>query len=541
MISSSAFWASVTLAGAAYTYWRLRKKSFLKDIRGPKPTSWLYGHQIEMQQSNVGELDFAWEREYKGAWKVGDCFGREILMLTDPGAINYVVHKRGYAYPKTRPQKQLTRLFFGRGVAWAAGQRHALHRKVLNPAFTVQSIRAHFPVFRRVASQLSALWADQIQESDVSSAQRFDISKGLTRAALDIIGESVFDYHFGSLNDDNDFFSSILNNLFADSTVHPPPAAILFTGTWAFIPESILQFVAYLPARQFVRFREFLSVGKRLGAQLLGDKGENSATDRKKNDILSILVQANESNEVRNRLDSDEILSQITTLLLAGHESTSATMIWLLYELAYHPDDQTRLRAEIMASRQSLAGHDFSVTELENLPFLNACIKEVLRYHPISPWITRQSAEHDVILLSAPLLTKSGTYIDEIEVGPHQQVLISTCGYNRLESVFGEDASQWNPSRFLDPALRDGKVSIGLYANLLTFSGGPSGCIGYRFAILEMLAVIVELIEKFEFAPPPDRPVMQRVRAGAVMAPFIKDKFEERVQMPLSVSLAQVN
>ena len=53
-----------------------------------------------------------------------------------------------------------------------------------------------------------------------------------------------------------------------------------------------------------------------------------------------------------------------------------------------------------------------------------------------------------------------------------------------------------------------------------------------------MLAVIVELIEKFEFAPPADRPVMQRVRAGAVMAPFIKGKFEERSQMPLEVSFA---
>jgi hypothetical protein len=59
-----------------------------------------------------------------------------------------------------------------------------------------------------------------------------------------------------------------------------------------------------------------------------------------------------------------------------------------------------------------------------------------------------------------------------------------------------------------------------------------------RPSILEMLAVIVELIEKFEFAPPADRPVMQRVRAGAVMAPFIKGKFEERSQMPLEVSFA---
>lgn len=168
--------------------------------------------------------------------------------------------------------------------------------------------------------QLSGIWADELQEGDASKAQRFDISKGLTRAALDIIGESkssptpscsmmnslsaVFDYHFGSLNDaDQNEFSRILSNLLsvlaqyattllisysADSTVHPPAAAILFTGTWAFIPESILQFVAYLPARQFVRFREFLTIGKRLGKDLIDGK-DNLGVERKKNDILSIL------------------------------------------------------------------------------------------------------------------------------------------------------------------------------------------------------------------------------------------------------------
>jgi hypothetical protein len=74
----------------------------------------------------------------------------------------------------------------------------------------------------------------------------------------------------------------------AESTVHPPPAAVLFTSTWSFIPEWILAYTAYLPARQFVRFHEFLTVGKRLGKELIDSK-ESSGMDRKKNDILSIL------------------------------------------------------------------------------------------------------------------------------------------------------------------------------------------------------------------------------------------------------------
>ena len=57
--------------------------------------------------------------------------------------------------------------------------------------------------------------------------------------------------------------------------------------------------------------------------------------------------------------------------------------------------------------------------------------QETLRYHPISPWVTRESAIHDIIPLAEPLVTKSGKTITEIPIGPGVPVLVSTCAYNR--------------------------------------------------------------------------------------------------------------
>jgi hypothetical protein len=116
----------------------------------------------------------------------------------------------------------------------------------------------------------------------------------------------------------------------ADSNLFPPKGAILFAASWAYVPERILRFVEYLPARQFYRFRQFLLHGKRLGKDLINNKAASIDAKQKSRDILSILgpyihylwilgsdpishiVEANKAQTASNRLDEDEILSQIT-------------------------------------------------------------------------------------------------------------------------------------------------------------------------------------------------------------------------------------
>ncbi|KAF8176080.1 cytochrome P450 [Pholiota molesta] len=512
----------------------------LKNLRGPSSSSWLYGHQVEFyRQNDVGELDFNWANEYGGAWKIDGCFGRNILMLSDPNAIRHTIHTMGYGYPKTRESKTFTGLAFGRGVSWAGGETHVRHRKLLNPAFTAQAQRPFYPVFRRVAAQLTSQWKDKLQEGDCSDFQVMDISRGLVNTTLDIIGEAVFDYHFGSLDgkEDKNEFSEVFHNLFADSNLFPPKAAILFAASWAYWPEVILRYVGNLPFRQFIRFKDFLTHGKQLGKDLI--ENQAAAVDgKKRRDILSILVEANKTNSNADRLSEDEVLSQVTTLLFAGHETTATTLTWIMYELAKHPEDQARVREEVQTKRLKITANgqrDFTATDLESMTFTNAVIKEGLRMHPISPWITREAAVHDVIPLSEPVIGIDGKSMSEIKVVPGQPVLVSTCAYNRHCGAWGEDSHQWSPNRHLNQDMKDKQTPVGLYSNLLTFAGGPSGCMGWRFALTEMQSTVVEMVENFEFCAPADNVKMLRTPVGAIMAPMVEGKFEERTQMPLGV------
>jgi len=72
----------------------------------------------------------------------------------------------------------------------------------------------------------------------------------------------------------------------------------------------------------------------------------------------------------------------------------------------------------------------------------------------------------------------------------------------------------------------------------MSFGGGNRACLGWRFTILELQAIIVELIENFEFAIPADKPDIQRVPAG-VMVPMIRGKMRLGSQMPLKISIVQ--
>ncbi len=77
-------------------------------------------------------------------------------------------------------------------------------------------------------------------------------------------------------------------------------------------------------------------------------------------------------------------MAQMGALVLAGHETTANTLTWMLWELAKHPDFQETLRDEIRAKREdmnlrdvgdSAATCDFSMDDLESMPFLQAIVK----------------------------------------------------------------------------------------------------------------------------------------------------------------------
>ena len=124
--------------------------------------------------------------------------------------------------------------------------------------------------------------------------------------------------------------------------------------------------------------------------------------------------------------------------MLAGHDTTANSITWWLYELARHPDWQTRVRDEIRAVRSKRGDDEFSVGDLEGMSVMQATLREAMRIHPIVWLLNRMAGQDDVIPLSRPILTESGQEISAIPVRKGQNIEISIATYNRsVSSISG--------------------------------------------------------------------------------------------------------
>ncbi|KAG2392563.1 hypothetical protein C9374_011288 [Naegleria lovaniensis] len=201
-------------------------------------------------------------------------------------------------------------------------------------------------------------------------------------------------------------------------------------------------------------------------------------SEDEKKDLLSLLVKAN----LRDQLLTDmEMKSNAFVVLLAGYETTSSTLQWLVYELAKNPDVQKKCQDEI----DRLLNHGtipFSYEMYNDFQYLNAVIMETLRLHC-------PTFQVDKIVLNKN--TRIGKY--DIPKGTH--VNIHIMGLN-LNENYWENANKFDPERFATKELKEQAQN---QATWIPFSFGNRRCIGFKFAQLEIISVVIQLLKECNF------------------------------------------
>ncbi|KAI0089014.1 cytochrome P450, partial [Irpex rosettiformis] len=494
-------------------------------------------------QTNVGDLDFQCARDYGLVWRMGGPLGRDVLLVADPKALQHIFHKSGYLYAKSIESDVITGVFTGHSILTATGRivHSSRHRAVMNPAFSAPQLRSFLPKFRNSAAKLCRLWKEQVLKENPEGTV-IAVNKWLARTTLDVLGETAFHFEFGALDDSKNEVSEACDNMWADSMLHPSVAVILFRESWLWLPRTLLEAVRYIPTRENSRFRKVWLAIENVASVLVDNamvEAKAVETEKGKKDVMSVLVRANMSENPSLQLSKYEMVSEMSALTFAGHETTANTLTWLLWELSKQPRYQVQLREEIKRKREEIAqkncsaAADFSVEDLESIPLLQALLKEVLRFHPIVYHVVRYATKDDIIPLSKPITTTAGEVIHEIPIAKGQMIQPSFCAYNRIKSIWGEDADVFNPMRFIDGQVEHA-IKVGIFSNLMSFSAGVRGCIGWRFSLIEMQAILVGLVENFEFSLPPTPTEILRMPIR-VMSPMVKGRLDEGVMMPLTV------
>ncbi|THU89944.1 PAH-inducible cytochrome P450 monooxygenase PC-PAH 1 [Dendrothele bispora CBS 962.96] len=549
---SSVTTVCILFASVLFARFLLARKT-LKFLRGPPSPSWLFGHEYEFfKEIEVGKLSEPWILEYGSTFRFSGSFGEDVLYLADPRGLQHVLQTSSYHYPKPRDAQNSLRRIFGNGIVTVDGSTHQRHRKALNPAFSASQLKTFLSLFQRSTERLVNKWQKEYFVKDKDRGYQFvPVTTWFSRLTLDIIGESAFGYKFGALENKETTLSSILRHLFDDTTGSGlSKVTTFFKALRRELPvdpsfyNPLNPETPLLLTREDKRFNRWLEAAENAAKNILqnnAESGQRGAEEGSK-DILSVLVRSNNVEDPKKRLDDKEVLAQMATIILAGHETTAGTTSWLFYELSRHPEQQQRILEEIDAIKLAKldAGADGVLTshDYDSMPFFNACIKEALRMYAIVITLTRCTDRDDVVPLSEPVISASGEKLTQIPVKKGQRIIIDVTSYNRLKSVWGEDADKWNPERFLDSKAQP-TIALGVYSNLMTFSAGVRACIGWRFALQEMQTILAGLIPAFEFSIDPTADVFRAQLGG--MVPMIRGKETEGPQMPLMVRPRALN
>jgi cytochrome P450 len=232
---------------------------------------------------------------------------------------------------------------------------------------------------------------------------------------LDIIGLTGFNYEFHALDasEQPNELSEAFSTLFSASQ----RISILD------ILRSLFPVMRLIPNFEAPKLRAAQRTMTQIGKELLvnakatvlasaTEKGEIEKNSLHGRDLLSLLVKANMATDIpeSQKMSDKDVIAQVPTFLVAGHETTSTAVTWALYAMAQAPEVQTKLRDELL----SVDTDTPSMDELMGLPYLDAVLKESLRVHPPVPITSRFAMKDDVLPVEKPYTDRYGVVRDTI-------------------------------------------------------------------------------------------------------------------------------
>ncbi|CAN1773065.1 3,9-dihydroxypterocarpan 6A-monooxygenase [Linum perenne] len=199
-------------------------------------------------------------------------------------------------------------------------------------------------------------------------------------------------------------------------------------------------------------------------------------------DILDILLETCNDPTAEIKLSQNDIKSFLLDIFFAGTDTSSAAMQWAMGELINHPKSFSKLRAEINEI-DSIVGSTRLVKESDvpNLPYLRAVVKESLRLHTAAPMIPRECTQD--------------CQVNGFQVKVNTRVLVNAYAIMRDPDTW-RDPDKFEPERFL---LEEDCRGDGFGFEFVAFGGGRRGCVGSRHVDVVMHTTVAALVQRFDW------------------------------------------
>ncbi len=381
-------------------------------------------------------------------------YGRKrplVAWVTGPDLIEQILVKRADTFVKTRLDKRVLRPLIGTGLLTADGDHWRWQRKLASPLFRPADLLAHVPAMVEAANEQVARWR---QKS--TTEQTAQIEFDMTETTFAVITRTIL----AGIDADEAIDIQRTGHAYIEPIMWAVASALMLTPEHWWYPGKSKMLKAAKDSRAVV--------------QRLIDQRRLTGADG--NDLVARMLAARHP-ETGRPMSDDELIDNLGTFLLAGHETTAKALTWTMYLLARAPEWQERVRAEI---ERVTSGRPVTADDIGKLLLTQRVIKESMRLFPPVPAMTRvnkDAAEIGGIALPQPTL-----------------IVIPVFAVHRHKTLW-DDPDRFDPDRFLPES--EAKLSR---TQFMPFGAGARVCIGAQFAMIEATALLATLIRHVRVA-----------------------------------------
>jgi len=380
---------------------------------------------------------------------------KEAIVTTNPAVIQHVLKANAENYQKSEIQVKRMGHFLGKGLLTTHGEAWRTQRRLIQKGFDRKQLEALSAIMQNSLAESLRDFNRHIQAGPV------DIYPHLMKMTFAMVARSLF----GAKLKDEDIE--------------------VVSQTICTVQEFIVRQTLQPYLNPWFEVSGELRRHEEMRARADGILMEYIKTRRQQapgSDLLQTLMDARYSDG--EGMSDELVLSESMQLLVAGHETSSNGLSWLLYLLSTRPDCLERVRQEFDAV---LGDAPLTFSDVPRLEFATQVIQEALRLYPPFWMIDRMAVADD--------------RIGDIAIPRGSTVIVFVYGAHHAPRYW-EDSESFDPERFT-------KTNQKLHTPFthLPFGGGPRGCIGNHYAMLQILMILSDLLRKYDFELTPGQTI----------------------------------
>ncbi|XP_055845079.1 probable cytochrome P450 28d1 [Episyrphus balteatus] len=445
-----------------FDYWKKR------GIKGPKPSP-LYGSIPSMvnQKRNLGyDIKDIYNQYHKDEDFVGVYSIRtpELLIL-NPEFVHKVFvtefknfhDNEGSTWMDEKSDKILANNPF-----ILTGEQWKERRQEVTPGITINRIKAVYPVTKEVCGKLTKYIKNLCSKADPKGYDAKDIS---LRFTSELVTDAVLGVKAESLSDNPTPILGMTKKLFELSTAFAFYSFL--AGLWPTIKK-------FYKVKFFQKDCEDFFLGL-LEKSL--DLRRVQKTDRL--DFMNYMLQVQE----KKRFNNEQLLSHMMTFLIDGFETSATAITACLYQLAKNPDEQEKLRSEILNNLDKNGELEFEY--LEEPSYIEQCLHESIRIIP--PAVIHKK------LCTEPCEWTNRNGV-KLQLNRDDIVVLPAFALYHDPHYFP------NPEKFIPDRFSEENGGVKKYREMgvfFPFGDGPRVCIGMKFALIQTKAAIAEIVRNF--------------------------------------------